>query len=174
MLFGMFLYPFQETQYFTSYKNKFTFFLLSCFYSPHWGVDIVLSVDSIRILINIVIVHPTQTDLVWRGVLYCGVVTIMAIWMKEGFYHDHHLVNVFFSHGCFHQQSNNFFNQCVKMAWPVKTLKFLLYPCCIPCTDSECWWLYKKHKPPSFWGRLLLQGRVILGLEFYGAYAPFL
>jgi hypothetical protein len=43
--------------------------------------------------------------------------------MKEGFYHDHHLVNVFFSHGCFHQQSNNFFNQRVKMAWPVKNIK---------------------------------------------------
>jgi hypothetical protein len=54
------------------------------FQSSRRWVDIVLLVDDIRKLVDVVIVDPTQTNLVSWVALFRGVATSLAIQMKEG------------------------------------------------------------------------------------------
>ncbi len=49
----------------------------------------------------------------------------MVVQVKEGFYHDHHLIDTFFPlaikvFGCLHQQADIFFHRCASMVWLVK------------------------------------------------------
>jgi hypothetical protein len=53
-------------------------------------------VNGIRTLINVVIVDPNRVDLVLWLAFLCGMVVTMVTQMKEGFYHDCYLANMFF------------------------------------------------------------------------------
>ncbi len=71
-------------------------------------IKIVLLVDGIRILADVIIVDPTQADLVSRTTFSCGVVATMVAQVKEGLYYDHYPLNMFFLlaikvFGCLHQ-----------------------------------------------------------------------
>jgi hypothetical protein len=55
-----------------------------------------------------------------------------------------------------------------------KALKAFLYWCYVSFIEKECQWLYRECKPLPYQGKLLLQGKVLLGLEFYWAYLPIL
>jgi hypothetical protein len=53
----------------------------------HW-VDIVLLINGVHTLVDIVIVDPIQVDLVPQVIFSCGVLTIVVIQTKDGFYWD--------------------------------------------------------------------------------------
>jgi hypothetical protein len=95
--------------------------LLSSLQYFHSFVNIVLSVDNICTLANVIIVDPTQADLVSWPTFSHGVVTSsVVIQVKEKLYRDCYLMAMFFPlaieiFGCFHQQANNFLYQCVNM-----------------------------------------------------------
>ncbi len=64
--------------------------------------------DGICTLGDVVIVDPTRADLVSWAALSHKVVTIMVAHVKEGFYHDCYLTDVFLPlvievFGCLHQ-----------------------------------------------------------------------
>ncbi len=97
---------------------------------------------------------------------------------KDRLYHDHYLTNVFFPFvkevfGCLHQQVNNIFHRCANMAWMAKGIEGLLLSMLHLFISIECWWHYKQCMSPSFQHRLLQQGRICLGLEFYLVYFPY-
>ncbi len=49
----------------------------------------MLLVNGVHMLINIVIVNPTQVDLVSKATISCEVVVTVTVQMKDNFYHDH-------------------------------------------------------------------------------------
>ncbi len=57
--------------------------LLFSLQSFHWWVDIMLSTNDIHTLVDIVIVDPTQVDLVSHATSSCGVAVIVTIQGKE-------------------------------------------------------------------------------------------
>ncbi len=82
MLCEMRLHPSQETLVLTLCASKPTILPPPTFQSSRQQVDIVLSIDGIRMLANVIIVHPIWVDLVSCTTLFRGVVTTMAT--KEG------------------------------------------------------------------------------------------
>ncbi len=73
-----------------------------------------MSIDDIHILVDVVIVDPIRVDLISHVVLSDGVVMFLAVEMKERFYCDYYLADVFFPLAmeifeCLHQHANNFF-----------------------------------------------------------------
>ncbi len=88
-------------------------------------VDIMLLIDGICTLANVIIINPTQVDLVSQTTSFHRVVTKMVTQAKEGFYHNQHPINTFFSltievFGCIHQQAYDFLHRCASMAWSPK------------------------------------------------------
>jgi hypothetical protein len=57
----------------------------------------VLSTNGIHILVNVIIVDPTQVEWVLCVVSFCGVTTKMITQIKEGPYCGQHSMDVFFS-----------------------------------------------------------------------------
>ncbi len=145
--------------------------------SLRW-VNIVLSIDGIHTLVNVVITDPTQAYLVSRATLLHGVAMRLIAHVKEGFYHDCYLTNVFLPSaievfGCLHQQANKFLHQCANMVWTTKGTKgpsLSMLQCCVPFINKECLWHYKESRLFPSRNELLLQGKVHLGLEFYQVY----
>jgi hypothetical protein len=76
--------------------------------------------------------------------------------------------------GVFTSSPTTFFIAVLTWCGQQKASKAFFYWCYVPFIEKECQWLYKGHKPPPYQGKLLLQGKVLLGLEFYQAYLPFL
>jgi hypothetical protein len=73
-------------------------------------VNIMLLIDGICTLANVVIINPTQVDLVSQTTSFHRVVTKMVTQAKEGFYHNQNPINTFFPlaikvFGCIHQQA---------------------------------------------------------------------
>ncbi len=64
--------------------------------SSYRWINIILLVNGIHTLANVVIVNPTQADLVSLAALSHGVVVTLAIHVKEGFYHNYYPTDVFF------------------------------------------------------------------------------
>jgi hypothetical protein len=80
--------------------------------------------------------HPTWIDLVSWVVLSCGVVAIIMIQTKDGFYRDQFPMNIFLPLAievfrCLHQQEDGFLHQCANMAWGAKGIRGL--PLSISC-----------------------------------------
>jgi hypothetical protein len=44
----------------------------------HWWVDIVLSINGIRTLVDVFIINPTQVDLVFRVASFYGVAMMLV------------------------------------------------------------------------------------------------
>jgi hypothetical protein len=65
--------------------------------SFHWWVDIVLLVDGIRTLVDVIIVDPTQANLVSWAALFRGVAAIVVAHVKEGLYYNCYPTDMFFS-----------------------------------------------------------------------------
>jgi len=100
---------------FIFFVNNPTFFHHHSFQSSCRQFDIVLLVDGIRTLAIVVIVEPIQTNLVSSMALSRGVAITLAALLKEGFYCDCYLVDVFLLLAveiltCLHQQVDNFFH----------------------------------------------------------------
>jgi len=67
------------------------------------------------------------------------------------------------------------FHWCANMGWIAKGTRSPFYQCCVTFIDRECWsWHYRLCKLLLFQDKLLLQGKVFLGLEFCQVYLPFL
>jgi len=75
--------------------------------------------------------------------------------------------------GVFTNNPTTFFIDVLTWCGQQKASKALFYWYYIPFIEKECQWLYKGRKPPPYRGKLLLQGKVLLGLEFYHAYFLF-
>jgi hypothetical protein len=56
----------------------------------------VLSIDGVGTLANVVIANPTQVDLVSRAVISCEVIVTVATQVKDDFYCDRCMTNMFF------------------------------------------------------------------------------
>jgi hypothetical protein len=127
MSFKMCLHQLQEMQGFMScgskpmfFYNLFFVFSLTCrhCYFDWWHLHIG----------DVIIVDPTQANLVSQVVFSHGVTKTMGTQVKEGLYHDCYLVNVFLLLAievfrCLHLQSNSFFHRCASMAWTTKGTK---------------------------------------------------
>jgi hypothetical protein len=77
---------------------------------------------------DVIIIDPTQANLVSQVVFFHGVIATMVTQVKEGPYHDCYLANVFLLlaievFGCLHLQLDNIFHQCANMAWTTKGTK---------------------------------------------------
>jgi len=59
-------------------------------------VNILLSINGVHMLADVVIVDPTWIDLVSQATFSCGVVTRVTTWVKDGFYCDQFLEDMFF------------------------------------------------------------------------------
>jgi hypothetical protein len=55
----------------------------------------VLSIDGVYTLVNFVIVKTTQVNLVLWAIISCGVIVIVAAQVKNDFYHDRFMTNMF-------------------------------------------------------------------------------
>jgi hypothetical protein len=89
--------------------------------SSYERVDIMLLVDGIRTLANVVIVDPTQVNLVSQTASFHRVVATMATQAKEGLYHNQHPTYTFLPLAikvfrCTHQQAYDFIHRCANMA----------------------------------------------------------
>jgi len=85
----------------------------------------MFSVNGVYTLLDVVIVNPTQVDLMSWVAFSCGVATTIAIEAKNGFYYDRFLSNMFLPSiikilRCLHQQTNKYFHQCTNMVWGAK------------------------------------------------------
>ncbi len=85
----------------------------------------MLLIGGVRTLANVVIVNPTQVDLVSWDVISHGVATIVVLQEKDGFYHDRFPTDMFILltikvFRCLHQQADGFLHQCANMAWGTK------------------------------------------------------
>jgi membrane-associated PAP2 superfamily phosphatase len=92
---------------------------------------IVMLVDGIRTLVDVIIVNPIRVDLISPMVFSHGVVMTMATQVKEGFYCDCYLMDMFFAlvikvFRSLHQLFDNIFHQCANMAWIAKGIRSLL------------------------------------------------
>jgi hypothetical protein len=81
-------------------------------------VDIVFTIYGIRIFANIII----SVCFVSWATSFWGVAMTIATWAKVVSYHDRYLEDDFILlaikiFGCLHQQVNDFFHQCVNIAW---------------------------------------------------------
>jgi hypothetical protein len=87
-------------------------------------------VDNIYALVNVVIANLIQIDLVSHVISSHEVATIVVATTvvaqaKEGLYHDQHSIDAFLPltikvFRSLHQQVDDFFHQCVDMAWSAK------------------------------------------------------
>jgi hypothetical protein len=101
------------------------------FNSSRWWVDIVLTKDGIRTLVNIVIANPTWANLFPWSCVTQGFVAFDAAQAKEWSYHDRHPTDQFIPltmevFGCLHKQVDVFLHNCVNAIWILKGLEGLL------------------------------------------------
>ncbi len=101
-----------------------------------WQIDIVLLVDGICTLANVVNVKPIRIDLV-SWVTPRGVVMITTVQVKQGFYCNHYLMDMFFLLpqkvlGVFISNSTTFFIDMLTWHGQQRPLKALFYWCYIP------------------------------------------
>jgi hypothetical protein len=90
----------------------------------------VFTKDDICTLVNVVIVDPTQMDLLPQSCATQGFATSNAIQAKEQSYHDRHPVDQFLPlreeiFGCLCKQTNVFLHNCANAIWGLKTSKDL-------------------------------------------------
>jgi hypothetical protein len=88
-------------------------FFSTMFNSTYQQVDIVLTKDDIRILVNIVIVDPTQMDLLPQSCATQRFITFDVIQAKKRNYRNQHPIDQFFFlvikvFGCLHKQTDVF------------------------------------------------------------------
>ncbi len=72
-----------------------------------YRVDILLSINDVYMLVDVVIIDPTQIDLVLWVAFFHGVVAIVAALAKSDLYYNRILVDMFFPlaikvFGCLH------------------------------------------------------------------------
>jgi hypothetical protein len=94
----------------------------------HRRVDIVLTKDGIRTLVNVVIANPTWADLLPWSCATQGFVTSNATQTKKQSYRDRHLINQFLPlvvevFGCLHKQADMFLHNCANAIWSLKGLE---------------------------------------------------
>jgi hypothetical protein len=90
----------------------------------------VLIKNGIRTLANVVIVDPTQMNLLPRSYTTQGFVASDAVEAKERSYCNRHLTNQFFPlvieiFGCLHKHANMFLHDCANAIWSLKRLEGL-------------------------------------------------
>ncbi len=95
------------------------------FNSSCWWINIVLTKNDIRTLINILIANPTQADLFPRFYAIKGFATFDVAQVKKQSYHDQHLVDQFLPlvvkvFGCLHKQVDLFLHNCANVIWNMK------------------------------------------------------
>ncbi len=83
--------------------------------SSHWRIDIVLIVNSVYMFGEVVIVNPTQVDLVSWTIFSRWVAIIVVIHAKDNIYCNQFSAKMFFlvaieGFGCLHQQVDKFFH----------------------------------------------------------------
>jgi hypothetical protein len=79
-------------------------------------VKIVISMDGVRMLINVIIANLIQVDLVLCVVLFCKVGATIAAQAKHDLYYDRYSTNMFLFllievFKFLHQHMDNFFHQ---------------------------------------------------------------
>ncbi len=94
------------------------------FNSSYWWVDIVLTKDDIRTLVNVFIANPTQADLFPWSCATQRFGTFNTTQTKKWSYHDRHLADQFLLlvmevFGCLHM----FLHNCANAIWSLKGLK---------------------------------------------------
>ncbi len=99
-------------------------------------VDIMFFANGIFTLANVVIVNPTQINLVWQTASSSRVAMAMVLHAKKRFYHSRHLSGSIFPlaievFGCLHQQANKFLCQCANMVWLAKGIGLPLDVLCV-------------------------------------------
>ncbi len=101
------------------------------FHSFCWRVNIMLIKDGICTLANVVIVDPTQADLLHWSCTTWGFAAFEVIQAKKKSYHDRHptyyflllAIEVF---GCLDKQIDVFLHDCANVVWNFKGLEGLL------------------------------------------------
>ncbi len=96
----------------------------------HWQVDIVLTKDGIRTLVDIVISNPTQANLFPRSCAIQWFVAFNATQTKERSYCNQHSTNRFLPStngvfGCLHKHVNVFLHDSANAIWSLKGLEGL-------------------------------------------------
>ncbi len=99
----------------------------------HRRVDIVLTKDGIRTLVNVVIANPTRANLLPWSCATRGFVTSNATQTEKQSYRDRHLTNQFLPlvvevFGCLHKQADMFLHNCANAIWSLKRLEGLPLP----------------------------------------------
>ncbi len=84
----------------------------------HSQINIVLTKDGIHTLVDVVIIDPTRTNLLFWFCTTQGFVAFDVIQMKERNYCNWHLINQFLPlevFGCLHKQINVFLHDCLEL-----------------------------------------------------------
>ncbi len=104
--------------------------VLQCFalQSLHRRINIVLSIDGVRMLAYIIIIDPTSDDLVLRATFSYKVIVIVATQVKDALCHDRFLMDMFLplvveDFRCLHQEANGFLHRYANMARAMKGTK---------------------------------------------------
>jgi hypothetical protein len=125
------------------------------FHFSHWGIDIVLTKDGIRILANIVIADPTWMDLLcWFGATQESVVS-EGVQTKERNYCNWHPTDHFLPLanevcGYLDKQANVFLHDCANAMWNFKGHRALLFLSWLLFSVKNSQLHYKRCKhPPS-------------------------
>ncbi len=98
------------------------------FNSSCWWIDIMFTKGSIRTLVKVVIVDPTQVDLHPQSCTTQGFVASNVAQAKKRSYHDQHPANQFLPlvvevFRCLHKQTDVFLHNCANAIWSLKGWK---------------------------------------------------
>jgi hypothetical protein len=93
------------------------------FNSYHQQVNIIFTKDGVHILVNLVIIKPTQVDILVRSYSTQGFRASKAIHTKERSYCDQHPTLAIEVFGYLHKQANVFLHDCVNVVWSLKAPK---------------------------------------------------
>ncbi len=102
------------------------------FNSSRWWVDIVLTKDDIRTLVDIVIANPTWMDLFPWSCAIQRFATLNIIQGKERNYRNRHSTNQFLLliieiFGYLHKHAYMFLHDCANAIWSLKGSKGLIF-----------------------------------------------
>jgi len=127
-MFATPLLPLRKMLAFMWGNNNYIALLSNMFNSSCWRINIVLTKDDIHILVDIVIVDPTRTDLFLRSCTTQGLVAFNVVQSKKWSYCDRHLTNQFLpltmeGFRCLHKQADVFLHNCANAVWSLKRLK---------------------------------------------------
>ncbi len=88
----------------------------------------MLLVDGVHMLAYIIIINPTQVDLVLRATFSCKVTATVTTQEKDTLCHDRLMTNMFLplvveDFECLHPKADGFFHRYANTVWAVKGIK---------------------------------------------------